>query len=128
MNKSKVYFTKEISGESLVRLYDKLGINLMGNIAVKLHSGEEGNQNYLRPEFAKAIVEKVNGTVVECNTAYDGARNTTDKHKKLMEKHGWTKYFDVDIIDADEPDKVLEILNGKVIKENYIIIFYFLSL
>ena len=120
MEKAKVYFTKEITPESLVKIYEALGVKLEGKVAVKLHSGEEGNQNYLRPEFAKAIVEKVNGTVVECNTAYDGARNTTDKHKKLMEKHGWTKYFDIDIMDAEEPDKVLEIPNGKVIKENYV--------
>lgn len=120
MEKSKVYFTKEITPESLVKIYEALGVKLKGKVAVKLHSGEEGNQNYLRPEFAKAIVEKVNGTVVECNTAYDGARNTTDKHKKLMEKHGWTKYFDIDIMDAEGPDKVLEIPNGKVIKENYV--------
>lgn len=120
MEKSKVYFTRKITPESLVKIYEALGVKLKGKVAVKLHSGEEGNQNYLRPEFAKAIVEKVNGTVVECNTAYDGARNTTDKHKKLMEKHGWTKYFDIDIMDAEGPDKVLEIPNGKVIKENYV--------
>ena len=120
MEKAKVYFTKEITPESLVKIYEALGVKLEGKVAVKLHSGEEGNQNYLRPEFAKAIVEKVNGTVVECNTAYDGARNTTDKHKKLMETHGWTKYFDVDIMDAEGPDKVLEIPNGKVIKKDYV--------
>lgn len=120
MEKSKVYFTKEITPESLVKIYEKLGVNLKGKVAVKLHSGEEGNQNYLRPEFARAIVEKVNGTVVECNTAYEGARNTTDKHKKLLETHGWTKYFDVDILDSEGPDKVLEILSGKVIKEDYV--------
>ncbi len=120
MEKSKVYFTKEIIPESLVKIYETLGVNLEGKVAVKLHSGEEGNQNYLKPEFAKAIVEKVNGTVVECNTAYEGARNTTGKHKKLMETHGWTKYFDVDIMDAEGPDKVLEIPNGKVIKEDYV--------
>ncbi len=120
MEKSKVYFTKEITPESLVKIYEKLGVNLKGKVAVKLHSGEEGNQNYLRPEFARAIVEKVNGTVVECNTAYEGARNTTDKHKKLLETHGWTKYFDVDILDSEGPDKVLEIPSGKVIKEDYV--------
>ena len=120
MEKSKVYFIKEITPESLVKIYEALGINLEGKVAVKLHSGEEGNQNYLKPEFAKAIVEKVNGTVVECNTAYEGARNTTDKHRKLIEKHGWTKYFDVDIMDAEGPDKVLEIPNGKVIKKDYV--------
>ena len=120
MEKSKVYYTKEITPESLVKIYEKLGVNLKGKVAVKLHSGEEGNQNYLRPEFARAIVEKVNGTVVECNTAYEGARNTTDKHKKLLETHGWTKYFDVDILDSEGPDKVLEIPSGKVIKEDYV--------
>ncbi len=120
MEKSKVYFTKEITPESLVKIYEKLGVNLKGKVAVKLHSGEEGNQNYLRPEFARAIVEKVNGTVVECNTAYEGARNTTDKHKKLLKTNGWTKYFDVDILDSEGPDKVLEIPSGKVIKEDYV--------
>ena len=91
-----------------------------GKVAVKVHSGEEGNQNYLRPEFMRAIVEKVNGTIVECNTAYEGERNNTEKHKKLIENHGWTKYFNVDIMDAEGNDVVLSIPNGKVIKENYV--------
>ena len=120
MEKSKVYFTKEITPESVVKMYEKLGVNLPGKVAVKLHSGEQGNQNYIRPEFVKAIVEKVNGTVVECNTAYDGARNSTQKHKKLIEDHGWTKYFDVDLMDAEGPDLELKIPNGKVIKENFV--------
>ena len=120
MEKAKVYFTKEITPESVVKMYETLGVKLPGKVAVKLHSGEQGNQNYIRPEFVKAIVEKVNGTVVECNTAYDGARNYTDKHKKLMEDHGWTKYFDVDIMDAEEPDLVLNIQNGKILKENFV--------
>ena len=120
MEKSKVYFTKEITPESVVKMYEKLGVNLPGKVAVKLHSGEQGNQNYIRPEFVKTIVEKVNGTVVECNTAYDGARNSTEKHKKLIEDHGWTKYFDVDIMDAEGPDLELKIPNGKVIKENFV--------
>ena len=120
MEKAKVYFTKEITPESLVKMYETLGVKLPGKVAVKLHSGEQGNQNYIRPEFVKAIVEKVNGTVVECNTAYDGARNYTDKHKKLMEDHGWTKYFDVDIMDAEGPDLVLDIPNGKILKENFV--------
>ena len=81
MEKSKVYFTSKISPESLVDIYEKLGIDLKGKVAVKLHSGEHGNRNYLRPEFVKAIVEKVNGTVVECNTAYPGERDTTEKHE-----------------------------------------------
>ena len=120
MEKSKVCFTKEITPESVVKMYEKLGVNLPGKVAVKLHSGEQGNQNYIRPEFVKAIVEKVNGTVVECNTAYDGARNSTEKHKKLIEDHGWTKYFDVDLMDAEGPDLELKIPNGKVIKENFV--------
>ena len=120
MEKAKVYFTKEITPESVVKMYETLGVKLPGKVAVKLHSGEQGNQNYIRPESVKAIVEKVNGTVVECNTAYDGARNYTDKHKKLMEDHGWTKYFDVDIMDAEGPDLVLNIPNGKILKENFV--------
>lgn len=120
MEKSKVYFTKEISSDALVKIYESLNIELKGNVAVKLHSGEEGNQNYLKPEFVKSIIEKVKGTVVECNTAYDGARNTTEKHEKLMENHGWSKYFNVDIMDSEGPDKILEIPNGQVIKKNYV--------
>lgn len=119
MEKAKVYFTKEISEESLVNIYDAIGKTLPGKVAVKVHSGEEGNQNYLHPEFMKKIIEHVNGTVVECNTAYEGARNTTEKHKKLMEDHGWSKYYNVDIMDAEE-DKVLEIPNGKRLKVNYV--------
>ncbi|MCI9086978.1 MAG: DUF362 domain-containing protein [Clostridia bacterium] len=120
MEKSKVYFTKEITPESVVKMYEALGTELPGKVAVKLHSGEKGNQNYLRPEFVKAIIERVNGTVVECNTAYDGARNTTERHEKLMEEHGWSKYFTVDIMDGEGPDKVLEIPNGKVIQKDYV--------
>jgi len=120
MEKAKVYFSKEITSENLVRMYETLNKPLTGKVAVKLHSGERGNQNYIRPEMVKKIVEHLNGTVVECNTAYDGARNTTEKHKELMEEHGWNKYFDVDIMDAEGPDKVLEIPNGKIIKKNYV--------
>ena len=120
MEKSKVYFTSKISPESLVDIYEKLGLNLPEKVAVKLHSGEQGNKNYLKPEFVKAIVDKVNGTVVECNTAYPGARNVTEKHKKLIEEHEWTKYFDVDIMDAEGPDMELEIPNGLQIKKNYV--------
>ena len=120
MEKSKVYFTKEITPENVVKMYETLGVTLPGKVAVKLHSGEQGNQNYIRPEFVKAIVEEVNGTVVECNAAYEGARNSTEKHKKLIEDHGWTKYFDVDIMDAEGPDEVLEIPNGKILKENFV--------
>ena len=118
--KSKVYFIKDITEENIVRIYEILEKKLTGKVAVKVHSGEEGNQNFLHPEFMKKIIKRVGGTVTECNTAYEGSRNTTDKHKKLIEKHGWTKYFDVDIMDEEEPDKVLEIPNGKVIKQNYV--------
>ena len=118
MEKSKVYFIEEITPENIVKIYEKLGVKLPGKVAVKLHSGEQGNQNYLRPEFAKAIVEHVNGTVVECNTAYGGARNTTEKHKKLMDEHNWTKYFDVDIMDGEGPDIEVDIPEGKQIKKN----------
>ena len=120
MDKAKVYFTKEITPESVIKMYEKIGKELLGKVAVKLHSGEQGNQNYIRPEFVKAIVERVNGTVVECNAAYEGARNSTEKHKKLIEDHGWTKYFDVDIMDADGDDMVLDIPNGKVLKQNFV--------
>ena len=120
MEKSKVYFTKEITPESIVKIYDVLGKKLEGKVAVKLHSGERGNQNFIRPEMVKNIVEHVNGTVVECNTAYAGARNSTEKHKKLIEEHGWNKYFTVDLLDAEGPDLELDIPNGRVIKENYV--------
>jgi len=120
MKKASVYFTKKIESESMVRLYEMLKVNLPGRVAVKLHSGEQGNRNYLKPEFVKEIVEKVNGTVVECNTAYPGARNTTDKHKKLMEEHKWSHYFTVDILDAEGPDIELEIKDGTQIQKNYV--------
>ncbi len=119
MENVKVYFTNKIEKESLVKLYDKLGVNLSGSVAVKLHSGEKGNQNYLKPEFVYDIIKRVNGTVVECNTAYEGARNTTDKHVKLLESHGWSKYFNVDILDSDS-DEVIENPNGDVIKKNFV--------
>lgn len=120
MEKSIVYFSKEITPEKLVEIYKKVGKELKGNIAVKVHSGEAGNQNYLKPEFMKEIVEYVNGTIVECNTAYEGQRNYTQKHKKLMEDHGWSKYFNVDILDSEGPDLEIGIPNGEVIKNNYL--------
>lgn len=120
MEKAKVYFTKDISPESLVKLYDKLGKKLTGNVAVKLHSGEDGNQNFVKPEFVKNIIDYVNGTVVECNTAYEGERNTSEKHLKTIEKHGWNKYFTVDLMDIEDNDLTFEIKNGKVLKENYV--------
>ena len=117
---SKVYFSKDISAEKVLELYKLLGKDLKGNVAIKVHSGERGNQNFLKPDFWKPIIEYVNGTVVECNTAYEGARNTTERHEKLMEEHGWTKDFSVDILDSEGPDLVLSIGNGKNIKENYV--------
>lgn len=120
MEKARVYFTKELTPESVIKMYDILGKELTGPVAVKVHSGEEGNQNYLRPEFLKPMVEHVNGTIIECNTAYDGMRDTTEKHQQLMENHGWSKYFNVDILDAEGPDLELEIPEGKVIKKNYV--------
>ena len=101
---SKVYFTKTITPEQVVKMYQTLGKELTGKIAVKVHSGEDGNQNYLKPEFWRPMVEHVNGTVVECNTAYEGERNSTEKHNKLIKKHGWNDFFVVDLMDAEGPD------------------------
>jgi len=120
MSKPKVYFTKEITPEKLVEMYKILNKPLKGKVGIKVHSGEKGNQNYLRPEFFKPIVEHLNGTIIECNTAYPGARNSTEKHKTLMDEHEWTKYFKVDILDAEGPDITLEIPKGIAIKKNYI--------
>ena len=124
MAKSKVFFSREISPEIVVKMYEQLGIELPGKVAVKVHSGEKGNQNFLRPDFWKPIVEKVNGTIVECNTAYGdrftGVRDHTEAHKKLIEYHGWSKVFDVDLMDEEDPDEVWPIPNGKVLKENHL--------
>ena len=120
--KSKVYFTKELTPEAVVKLYHALGIVLPGKVAVKIHSGEKGNQNFLHPEFWKPMVDEIHGTIVECNTAYGdatgGVRDHTEAHLKLLEEHGWTKYFDVDLMDAEGPDVVWPIPNGKILKEN----------
>ena len=118
--KSKVYFTKTISPEKVLELYTLPGRELPGNVAVKLHSGEVGNQNFLKPDFWKPIIDHVGGNVVECNTAYDGERNTTEKHWKTIQLHGWSRYFKVDLMDAEGPDEVLEIPNGKRIKQNFV--------
>ncbi len=120
MSKPKVYFTKTISSEKIVEMFKILNKPLPGRVAVKVHSGEKGNKNYLRPEFIRTMVDYVQGTIVECNTAYGGARNTTEKHRELMKEHEWTKYFKVDIMDAEGPDLTLEIPNGILIKENYV--------
>lgn len=115
----KVYLIRNCESESVLKLYNTLGKKLSGKVAVKVHSGETGNQNFLRPEFWKEIVETVGGTVVETNTAYAGQRNTTEKHLKTLEEHGWSKYFETEILDAQE-DMVLDIPDGKRIKKNYI--------
>ena len=117
---STVYFSRTITPEKVLQLYQLLGKKLEGKVAVKVHSGEKGNQNFLKPDFWKPMIDHVNGTVVECNTAYKGERNTTEKHLKLISYHGWDKYFDVDILDAEGPDLCLDIPNGKVIKKNYV--------
>ena len=120
--KAKVYFTREITPEKVVEVYEKLGIELPGKVAVKVHSGEKGNQNYLHPEFLKPMVDKLHGTIVECNTAYGdasgGVRDNTESHLELLKEHGWTKYFSVDLMDAEGPDVVWDIPNGKVLKKN----------
>ena len=120
MEKSKVYFSRVITPENVVEMFKILNKDLPGKVAVKVHSGEKGNQNYLRPEFMKKIVNYVKGTIVECNTAYEGQRNTTQKHKELMKEHGWNDFFDVDIMDAEGEDLEIDIPNGKVIKKNYL--------
>ena len=102
--KSKVYFIKDITPENIIKAYEALGKKLEGKVAVKMHSGEAGNQNYLKPEFVQNVIKHVNGTVVECNTAYAGARNTTEKHSELIKEHEWDKYFPFDLMDAEGPD------------------------
>lgn len=118
--KTKVYFSRTITPEKVLELYKLLGKDLPGKVAIKVHSGEKGNQNFLRPDFWKSVVDHVGGTVVECNTAYEGERNVTKKHVKLFEYHGWTKYFTLDLLDAVGPDLELSIPGGKVIKKNYV--------
>jgi len=112
--KSKIYFTKNITPENVIMLYEKLGRRLDGSIALKVHSGEDGNQNFLKPEFWRPIVEHVGGTVVECNTAYGGERNSTPKHRRLLEKHGWNRCFNVDLMDAEAPDVEIPVCKGAV--------------
>ncbi len=114
--KPKVFFTKDISPEKVSRLYELTGKKLEGRVAVKVHSGELGNQNFLRPDFWRPTIELVGGTVVECNTAYDGERNTSEKHWKTIEAHGWNRYFKVDLMDSEGPDMQLPIPDGRRIK------------
>ncbi len=117
---AKVYFSREITPEKVLELYKMTGKQLSGKVAVKVHSGEKGNQNFIRPDFWKPVINHVGGTVVECNTAYEGARETAEKHIKLMEYHGWSRQFCVDILDAEGPDMELEIPEGKIIRKNYV--------
>ncbi len=118
--KPKVYFSRSLNAQNTVKLYELLGKELNGKVAVKLHSGETGNQNFLGPDFWEPIIKRVNGTAVECNTAYEGTRNTTEKHLKTIDEHGWSKYFDFDLLDAEGPDLVLEIPEGKRIQKNFV--------
>ena len=118
--KATVYFSRTITPEKVLELYKLVGKELPGKVAVKVHSGEKGNQNFLRPDFWKDIIDYVGGTVVECNTAYEGARNTTRKHRELLNVHGWNRYSSVDLLDAEGPDLELPIPNGKVIHRNYV--------
>ena len=117
---SKVYFTRDISPASVLKLYKMLGFEPQGKVAIKVHSGEVGNQNFLRPEFWRDVIDHVGGTVVECNTAYEGARNTTAKHVRTLKKHGWSDAFSVDILDSEGPDLELPIRGGKIIHKNYV--------
>ena len=115
-----VYFSRTITAEKILELLQKVEQKLTGNVAIKVHSGEKGNQNFLKPEFWKPVIDHVGGTVVECNTAYEGTRNTTERHRKLLTDHGWTAHFPVDLLDAEGPDLVLDIPNGKQIKKNFV--------
>lgn len=118
--KSKVYFSRTITPEKVVELFQLTGKTLDGNTAIKIHSGEVGNQNFLKPDFWKPVIDHVGGTVVECNTAYEGSRDTTVKHMKTLREHGWSKYFNVELMDAESPDLELAIPNGKKIKKNFV--------
>ncbi len=118
--KSKVYFSREITPQKVLEMYQLLGKPLPGNVAIKVHSGEPDNQNFLRPDFWKPVVDHVGGTIVECNTAYAGGRDTTERHLQTLEKHGWNAFFPVDLLDAEGPDLELSIPEGKIIQKNYV--------
>ncbi len=117
---ANVYFSSKITPEQVLSMYRTVGGNLTGRVAVKVHSGEPGNQNFLKPELWRPVIDEVGGTVVECNTAYDGERNTTERHVKVLKKHGWSEVFKTELLDAEGPDVVLDIPSGAVIKKNYV--------
>lgn len=119
MDKANVYFTKEITSKSLVRIYKALNIELQGKVAVKLSTGEPGGHNFLQPEMIKDLVSEVNGTIVECNTAYGGPRSTTDSHWKVMKQHGFIDIAPCDIMDADS-EIALPVNGGRHLKKNYV--------
>ena len=117
---ANVYFSKTITPQQVLKLYDLVGVELPGNVAIKVHSGEPGNQNFLKPDFWKPVIDRVGGTVVECNTAYEGGRDTAERHMQTFKKHGWLDYYPVDLLDAEGPDLELEIPEGKRIKKNFV--------
>lgn len=118
--KPTVYFIPNCEKESVLRLYKALGKELTGKVAVKVHSGETGNQNFLRPDFWKELIDHVGGTVTETNTAYEGTRNTTEKHLKTIREHGWSELFPFDLLDSEGEDMILPIPEGKRIKKNFL--------
>ena len=104
--KSKVYFTKEITSDSLIKIYESLGVELTGKVGIKVSTGERGSKGYLKKDLIAPLVKKLNGTIIECNTAYPGARNTKEDHMKVAEEHGFTSIADVDIMDGDGEFKI----------------------
>ena len=119
MEKSKVYFTKEITPESLIKMYEALGKELKGKVAVKISTGEPGGHNFLNPNLIKDLINKLDGTIVECNTAYAGRRNTTQEHWKAIKEHGFLDIAKVDIMD-EEGDMAIPVENGFHLKENFV--------
>ena len=115
MDKVKVYFTKEITPESLIKIYDKLGVELNGKVGVKVSTGEKGAKGYLKADLIGPLVKKLNGTIIECNTAYPGKRSNAKEHLKVAEEHGFTSFAEVDIMDSEGEFKI-PVKNGKHIK------------
>ena len=119
MEKSKVYFSKEITSEKLIEIYEKLGVTLDGKVGVKVSTGERGSKGYLKKELIAPLVKKLHGTIIECNTAYDGARNTKEDHLEVAKEHGFTDFSDVDIMDGEGEFKI-PVKNGKHLKYDII--------